>query len=51
MYLSRLLQHFLYDIIVLYAPALRGRPVDSEGGGRLALFENKYSDLEKAGNK
>ena len=28
---------------------LRGRPFDSEGG--LALFENKYSDLENAGNK
>ena len=28
---------------------LRGRPFDSEGG--LALFGNKYSDLENAGNK
>ena len=30
---------------------LRGRPFDSEGGGGLALFGNKYSDLENAGNK
>ena len=30
-------------------PSLRGRPFDSEGG--LALFGNKYSDLENAGNK
>ena len=29
----------------------RGRPFDSEGGGGLALFGNKYSDLENAGNK
>ena len=29
---------------------IRGRPFDSEGGG-LALFGNKYSDLENAGNK
>ena len=28
---------------------VRGRPFDSEGG--LALFGNKYSDLENAGNK
>ena len=31
---------------------LRGRPFDSEGrGGGLAVFGNKYSDLENAGNK
>ena len=30
---------------------VRGRPFDSEGGGGLALFGNKYSDLENAGNK
>ena len=27
---------------------LRGRPFDSEGGGGLALFGNKYSDLKNA---
>ena len=34
---------------------LRGQPFDSEGGGggggEPALFGNKYSDLENAGNK
>ena len=29
----------------------RGRPFDSEGGGGLTLFGNKYSDLDNAGNK
>ena len=31
--------------------AAKGRPFDSEGGGGLALFGNKFSDLENAGNK
>ena len=32
-----------------YTVQMRGRPFDSEGGGGLALFGHKYSDLENAG--
>ena len=51
--------HYMYYIFQIYlieifnvqmTEIIRGRPFDSEGGG-LALFGNKYSDLENAGNK
>ena len=37
----------------IWSRDIKGRPFDSEGGGGggLALFGNKYSDLENAGNK
>ena len=40
------LAHLIFNLV-------RGRPFDSEGGGGggLALFGNKYSDLENDGNK
>ena len=51
-----LMRWFLLDILpskflfkVWYL--LRGRPFDSEGVGLVALFGNKYSDFENAGNK
>ena len=47
--------NFLYKqsvyILLVGKLIVRGRSFDSEGGGSLALFGNKYSGLENAGNK